>query len=139
MSTESTQDKAARKAAENMAHVAAHSAAQTRAQVKGASPHPDNKPAADHGSGKDESQPHRSKQELRQSAQAARAELASTLDAIEFKLNVPKQVRLKTHRANDKLKRLGEDNPPALIAIALGAAAVVGTAVWLGVRAIQRH
>ena len=131
MSTESTQDKAARKAAENMAHVAAHSAAQSRARVKGAAPHPDDK--------QDESKPHRSKQELRQSAQEARAELASTLDAIEFKLNVPKQVRLKTRRANDKLKRLGEDNPPALIAIALGAAAVVGTAVWLGVRAIQRH
>lgn len=138
MSTESTQDKAARKAAENMAHVAAHSAAQARARVKGAS-HPDDTSAVDHSSGKDESQPHRSKHELRQSAQAARAELASTLDAIEFKLNVPKQVRLKTRRANDKLKRLGEDNPPALIAIALGAAAAVGTAVWLGVRAIQRR
>ena len=131
MSTESAQDKAARKAAENMAHVAAHSAAQTRSRVKGAAHHPDEKPA--------EPQPHRSTHELRQSAQAARAELASTLDAIEFKLNVPKQVRLKTRRANDKLKRLGEDNPPALIAIALGAASVVGTAVWLGVRALQRR
>ena len=138
MSTESnSQAKAAHKAAENMAHVAAHTAAQTRARVKAASAHPNDEP--DKATGTDESKPHRSKAELRQTAQAARAELASTLDAIEYKLNVPKQVKLKTRRANDKMKRLGKDNPPALIAVALGAATVVGTAVWLGVRAIQNR
>ncbi|MFT2817335.1 DUF3618 domain-containing protein [Leifsonia sp. A12D58] len=135
MSTESEQQQKARKAAEKMANVAAHTAAQTRSNVKAV--HPNDEP--DKTAGKEESQPHRSKAELRQTAQAARAELASTLDAIEYKLNVPKQVKLKTRRANDKMKRLGTENPPALMAIALGAAAVVGTAVWLGVRALQNR
>ncbi|TFD77554.1 hypothetical protein E3T53_11850 [Cryobacterium psychrophilum] len=66
----------------------------------------------------------------------ARAQLASTLDAIELKLNVPKQLRITKRRIHVALLRLGNDNPTALAGIALGAAASVGTVVWLGARAV---
>ena len=95
MSTESEQNKAARKAAEKMAHVTSHSAAQTRSRVKAAAAHSDAKSvdkSVEKSSDKTEHQAHRSTAELRGTAMAARAELASTLDAIEFKLNVPKQI-----------------------------------------------
>jgi hypothetical protein len=128
----------ARKAAERMAKQAAQTASQTASRAKSASAHSHDTPDAPAPS-KSESHEHASPAELRKAAQDARADLASTLDAIEFKFNVPKQVKLKTRRANDAMKRLGEDSPPALLGIALGAAAIVGTAVWLGARAFQRR
>ncbi|KFF60232.1 hypothetical protein JF66_05870 [Cryobacterium sp. MLB-32] len=66
----------------------------------------------------------------------ARSELASTLDAIEFKLNLPKQLRITKRRMRLAMIRLGDDNPAALAGIALGVAASVGTIVWLGARAV---
>jgi hypothetical protein len=74
--------------------------------------------------------------ELRAEAARARAELAGTLDAIEYKLNLPKQVRRATRRLALGLRRLGEENPAALVGITLGAATAAGAAVWLGVRAL---
>ncbi|WP_158867558.1 DUF3618 domain-containing protein [Leifsonia sp. AG29] len=61
----------------------------------------------------------------------ARAELAATLNAIEYRLNVPK-------RATERVRRLSEENPLALGAIAAAAAAVVGAFVWLTVRLVRR-
>jgi len=83
-------------------------------------------------------EPH-GKSELRAEAARARAQLASTLDAIELKLNVPKQVRIAKRRFHVALLRLGDDNPAALAGIALGAAVSVGTVVWLGARAALSH
>ncbi|WP_241981251.1 DUF3618 domain-containing protein [Cryobacterium algoritolerans] len=80
---------------------------------------------------------HRSKAELRADAMTARAELARTLDAIEYKLNLPKQFRYRVRLLRLRLNRLGEDNPAALAGIALAAALVTGAAVWLGVKAVQ--
>lgn len=77
--------------------------------------------------------------ELRNEADRARAALAGTLDAIEYKLNVPKQVKITTRRFTLGLHRLGEDNPPALAGIAFAAAAAVGTVVWLGVKAVANR
>jgi hypothetical protein len=77
--------------------------------------------------------------ELRARAARARQELASTLDAIEYKLNVPRQVRLQTRRITASLRKLGDDNPLALAGVALGAAAAVGAAVWAGVMALERR
>src|SRR5665647_478073 len=74
--------------------------------------------------------------ELRAEAARARAELAGTLDAIEYKLNLPKQVRRATRRLALGLRRLGEENPAALVGITLGAATAAPAAVWLGVRAL---
>lgn len=78
----------------------------------------------------------RSTAELRADAERARAALAGTLDAIEYKLNVPKQVKINTRRVTLGLHRLGDENPAALAGIALAAAATVGTCVWWGLRAV---
>ena len=75
--------------------------------------------------------------DLRAEARNARAELASTFDAIEYKLNLPKQLRYRVRLLKLRLYRLGEDNPAALAGIAVAAALVAGAAVWLGVKAVQ--
>ncbi|WP_022886873.1 DUF3618 domain-containing protein [Glaciibacter superstes] len=84
-------------------------------------------------------EPKKSLGELRAEAHAARGEIASTLDALEYKLNIPKQLKIRGRRFSMGLRNLGEDNPAALAGIALGAVAVVGAVVWLGVRAVQRR
>jgi hypothetical protein len=84
-------------------------------------------------------QPQKSLADLRKEAHAARSEVASTLDAIEYKLNIPKQVKINTRRLTYNLRRLGDRNPAALVGIAVAAASAVGGAVWLGVKALQRR
>jgi hypothetical protein len=79
---------------------------------------------------------HRSKAALRAEADRARAALAGTLDAIEYKLNVPKQVKINTRRLTLGLHRLGDENPAALAGIALAAASAVGTCVWWGLKTV---
>lgn len=76
----------------------------------------------------------RTRAELSDDAARARAELAATLDAIEDKLNVPKQIGLAADRTTERVRDLAATNPVALAAIALGAAAVVGLGVWALVR-----
>ncbi|MGN6762090.1 MAG: DUF3618 domain-containing protein [Leifsonia sp.] len=61
----------------------------------------------------------------------ARAELAATMDAIEYKLNVPK-------RTAERVQRLRAENPVALAGIAAGAVAAVAGAVWGIVRLVRR-
>ncbi|WP_104194358.1 DUF3618 domain-containing protein [Cryobacterium sp. M25] len=81
----------------------------------------------------------RTKTELRAEAARARVELAQTLDAIEYRLNVPRQLRVRSRLVNVRLRELGEKNPLALAGIVLGAATAAVGAVWLGVRAVQRR
>ncbi|GIT81825.1 hypothetical protein LLS1_34940 [Leifsonia sp. LS1] len=61
----------------------------------------------------------------------ARAELAATLDAIEYKLNAPK-------RATERVKRMAADNPLAFAGVAAGVAAAIGGVVWGVVRLTRR-
>ena len=61
----------------------------------------------------------------------ARAELAATVDAIGYKLNVPQRTR-------ERFDRLRKENPVALAGIASGAAVAVAGAVWGIVRLIRR-
>jgi len=82
------------------------------------------------------SAPSKSTHELRAEATAARAQLALTLDAIEYKLNVPKRLRDKERLARRRLHRLGEENPTALLGVAIGSAVAVGAAVWFALRAV---
>ncbi|MBG6212515.1 MAG: hypothetical protein LH475_04305 [Cryobacterium sp.] len=77
--------------------------------------------------------------EFRAEARHARAELASTLDAIEYKFNLPKQLRIKRRRLAHALRQLGEDSPAALAGIAAGAATVVGVIVWFGASAVAKN
>jgi hypothetical protein len=60
-----------------------------------------------------------------------RSELAETIDAIEYKLNVPK-------RLAERVKRLRSDNPLVLVGIAVGVAAAIGGVVWMAVRASKK-
>jgi len=70
----------------------------------------------------------RSLSDLRKDAHAARLELATTLDAIEYKLDVKRQLRL-----------LGLENPLALMGVAAGAGLSVGGVVWLALKAVLRR
>ena len=61
----------------------------------------------------------------------ARADLAATVDAITYKLNVPQ-------RTAERVRRLRDDNPLALLGIAVAVAVAVGGAVW-GIVAASRR
>lgn len=84
-----------------------------------------------------ESAPRRSRAELQADAVRARAELAATLDAIEDKLNVPKQIGLAVDRTEARVRRMAAENPLALGAVALAAATAVGLGVWAIIRAVR--
>lgn len=65
----------------------------------------------------------------RERAIAVRGELADTLNALEDKLNVPKQFHLAKRRAQVRLQRLWREKPAAAIALGTVAVAVVGAGV----------
>lgn len=69
---------------------------------------------------------------------SARAELKAALAAIEIKGNVPRRLDKASKRAAVRLRLFSERNPAGAIAIAVGAAAVVGSAVWVIARAVSR-
>jgi hypothetical protein len=73
--------------------------------------------------------------QARVASQRARADFAATLDALEDKLNVPKQVGRKVEQAQRRFRAFADERPVAAIAAAAGVAAAVGLAVWLVVRA----
>lgn len=72
-------------------------------------------------------------------AEEVRAELVATLNAIEDKLNVPKQVGKATDRAKAKIAELREENPQALVGGAAAVALAVGAGVWAVARAVLKR
>ncbi|MEF2976423.1 DUF3618 domain-containing protein [Subtercola sp. YIM 133946] len=80
----------------------------------------------------------RTREQIKLDVVKNRKDLSETLDAIEFKLNVPKQARFAAKRVTDKFDELKRENPAVLVAGAAAAAAVVGGAVWLSIRALRR-
>ncbi|MET0480700.1 MAG: hypothetical protein ABWZ69_05035 [Mycetocola sp.] len=72
----------------------------------------------------------------RPTPEQARAELVSTLNAIEDKLNVPRKVSRAVARGRVAAAKLQKDNPAAFIGGIAAVAAVAGTAAWGIVRAI---
>ncbi|MGW9629997.1 DUF3618 domain-containing protein [Agromyces sp. NPDC055520] len=72
--------------------------------------------------------------QAKQASQQARAEFAETLNALEDKLNVPKQVGIRTERAKRRLRRFADEQPVAAVVAAVGVVAFVGIGVWLIVR-----
>ncbi|WP_022889636.1 DUF3618 domain-containing protein [Agromyces italicus] len=72
--------------------------------------------------------------QARVASRRARDEFARTLDALEDKLNVPKQVGIRVDRAKVSLKAFYDEQPGVAIAAAVGVAAAVGGLVWLIVR-----
>ncbi|WP_158437852.1 DUF3618 domain-containing protein [Naasia lichenicola] len=69
--------------------------------------------------------------EIRSDIESTREKLAQTLDAIEDKLNVPKQVSKAASKARDAFDDLRKNNPVVLYASAGAALAVIGGAVAL--------
>jgi hypothetical protein len=78
--------------------------------------------------------PQRSKQELQADIEKTRAELKATLDAIEFKLNVPKQARHAAHRLKSRINAFRAQNPVGFAIAAVAAVGAVGAAAVLGFR-----
>lgn len=76
--------------------------------------------------------------ELKIEVQRARTDLADTLNAIEDKLNVPRKVQRVTDRWGRQVRRMKDDNPLALVGIAVGAAVVIGGVAWGIVTVITR-
>ncbi|AND15561.1 DUF3618 domain-containing protein [Rathayibacter tritici] len=68
--------------------------------------------------------------QLKADIERARSELAATLDAIEYKVNVPRKLRMAQRNLGRKLRVVRRENPSALIAGAVGAAAAVGLVAW---------
>ena len=83
--------------------------------------------------------PQRSSAELSAAIVKNRENLASTLDAIEYKLNVPRQAKELTATVSNKVRVLRDENPAALAAGIAGVAIAVGGAVFATVRAISRR
>jgi phosphoribosylcarboxyaminoimidazole (NCAIR) mutase len=68
--------------------------------------------------------------QLKADIERARSELAATLDAIEYKVNVPRKVKTAQRTLERKIQVVRRQNPSALIAGAVGAAAAVGLVAW---------
>ncbi len=78
--------------------------------------------------------PKRSTAELHADIEKTRADLRATLDAIEFKLNVPKQARHAAHRVASRVRRFKDGNPVGFAVGVAAAVVAVGGAAVLGFR-----
>ena len=76
--------------------------------------------------------------QLKRDIAATRRELAETLDALEYKLDVPARVAEWGDQRRSDLQRQWERNPGLLIGIAAGAIAAVG-AIIAGAFALPRR
>ena len=75
-----------------------------------------------------------SKKELEAYLENTRAKLSSNLDALEDKMNVPKQLDKASRRLRRKVQTMREDNPLALAGIVAGAVIAVGITAYLMVK-----
>lgn len=76
--------------------------------------------------------------ELRKNLEQARAELASTLDALEYKLDVPARTGDWVQERKQSFARAWDEKPAVVAGIAVGALAV-GTAMIGGLAALIRR
>ena len=70
--------------------------------------------------------------------QSARAELKAALAAIEQRANIPRRVERSAARGAAKLRTAWAESPALVVAGVVGAAVVVGGAVWLVVRGLSK-
>ena len=75
-----------------------------------------------------------SQKELEAHLERTRAKLASNLDALEDKVNVPKQLDKAGRRLRRKVVAMRQDNPLALAGIVAGAVVAVGITAFLMVK-----
>ncbi|WP_350348163.1 hypothetical protein ABIQ69_16260 [Agromyces sp. G08B096] len=76
--------------------------------------------------------------QARANVELARADFVDTLNALEDKLNVPKQVSRATARTKVRLRRFAEEQPVAAAAAAVGVVVAIGGVVWLVVRNVTK-
>ncbi|QTX03442.1 DUF3618 domain-containing protein [Agromyces archimandritae] len=100
---------------------------QERAAASAAAPHLSKRDAATRERNLNRAQ-------ARANAELAREAFAETLNELEDKLNVPKQVGIKTERFRAKARAFADEHPTAVVVIGAAAAAVVGFGVWMLVR-----
>ncbi|MCS5497267.1 DUF3618 domain-containing protein [Cnuibacter physcomitrellae] len=89
-------------------------------------------------SGEQPAEPKRSQAELHADIERTRAELRATLDAIEFRLNVPKQVRHAVHRTKVRVRAAWERNPALVAGVATGAATAAAALIFVGYRVVRK-
>ena len=75
-------------------------------------------------------EPRKSLTQIHADKDAARLALAQTLDAIEDRVNLPKKAKHAASNIGSSLRKTGREQPLVLLAIAAGAAGVIGTTVW---------
>ena len=80
-----------------------------------------------------------SRAELEQHVASTRARLASTLDALEDKANVPKQLRKGATAQAVKLKKLRRQQPLVFAAVVVGGAAVAAGILALVVKSVTKR
>jgi hypothetical protein len=68
-----------------------------------------------------------------------RSQLASTLDAVEEKVNISKRLDKAVARGQAKLRTMRQENPLALAALAAAALAVAGVVTYAAYRSITRR
>ncbi|TAJ48295.1 MAG: DUF3618 domain-containing protein [Herbiconiux sp.] len=82
--------------------------------------------------------PQRSQAQLHADIEKTRADLRATLDAIEFKLNLPKQARHAAHRVAGRVRRFRAQNPVGFAVGVAAAVVAVGGAAFLGFRSAAK-
>ena len=75
-----------------------------------------------------------SRKELEAHLEATRAKLARNLDALEEKVDIPKQLDKAGRRLRRKVVTMRQDNPLALAGIVAGAVVAVGITAFLMVK-----
>ena len=80
-----------------------------------------------------------SRAELAHHGASTRARLASTLDALEDKANVPKQLRKGATAQAVKLKKLRREQPLVFAAVVVGGAAVAAGILALVVKSVTKR
>ncbi|WP_378144488.1 DUF3618 domain-containing protein [Cnuibacter sp. UC19_7] len=98
----------------------------------------DDKSASGTRPGDQAAEPKRSQAELHSDIERTRAELRATLDAIEFRLNVPKQMRHAVHRTKVRVRAAWERNPAMVAGVAAGAATAAAALIFVGYRVVKK-
>jgi len=77
--------------------------------------------------------------ELKKHLAETREQLASTLDALEDKVNVPKQLGLASRKFGRRVQTLRRENPVLLAGIAAGVVAAIGVTAYLVVKITSKR
>ena len=78
-------------------------------------------------------------EQLRAHRAQTRAQLASTLDALEDKVNVPKQLGKASRRFGRRVQTLRRENPVLLAGIAAGVVAAIGVTAYVVVKITSKR